>query len=335
MFNVFGLKEKMKKHLGYLLLKAVRDENEAIVARLIKMGATLEETNKKDVNRWTPLSWAIYRGNVSITKQLINAGADVNAKDKLWGHPLSYRAIMHGRIEILKELIKAGADVNAKDPCGYSLLFVAMRESDSESARFLIQEGADMMIHPKEKWTALHEAAKEGKEDLIQDLIARQADVNAKDIDGQTPFFVAVDFDKTGTAKKLFEMNADVLIKNNKGEDAFQVAMKNRNLELVELIQKQMDLKAKALGYTPLHVAAENGDVGLVKQLIEKGVDVMMQNNKGEDAYHLAMKKGHIKIAKLIKEAVKKQLKAKKIISHQANNQAFLMAQKNGQGHIK
>ena len=47
------------------------------------------------------------------------------------------------------------------------------------------------------------------------------------------------------------------------------------------------------------------------------------------------MKNGHIEVAKMIKEAVKEQLKAKKIISHQENNQAFLMAQKNEQGHIK
>jgi len=59
-----------------------------------------------------------------IMKMLIDAGIDVNSKDKGDGTPL-YTAIMVGDIEIIKILLDAGADVNIRNNQNESPLKVA------------------------------------------------------------------------------------------------------------------------------------------------------------------------------------------------------------------
>ena len=46
---------------------------------------------------------------------LINAGADVNAKDNKGFTPLMTAAMMNPNPEVIAALVKAGADVNAKN----------------------------------------------------------------------------------------------------------------------------------------------------------------------------------------------------------------------------
>ena len=60
---------------------------------------------------------------------------------------------------------------------------------------------------------------------------------------------------------------------------------------------------------TALQVAASRGNLMLAQDLIQNGADLLAKNKSGEDAYQIAMKNGHIKIAKLIKEAVKEKMK--------------------------
>ena len=60
---------------------------------------------------------AIYKGSIEEVKQHLAAGAEVNAKDKDGGTPLSYAAF-EGHKEIAELLIDNGADVNARDAGG-------------------------------------------------------------------------------------------------------------------------------------------------------------------------------------------------------------------------
>ena len=63
----------------------------------------------------TPLMGAANRGQTSVVKILLNAGANVNAKDQLWGATALYDAALNEHPEVIQLLIKAGANVNDKD----------------------------------------------------------------------------------------------------------------------------------------------------------------------------------------------------------------------------
>lgn len=64
--------------------------------------------------------------NPEVVKTLINAGSDINAKDK-YGDTALIRAVLFNRnSEVVKTLINAGADINAKNNEGKTALDFAM-----------------------------------------------------------------------------------------------------------------------------------------------------------------------------------------------------------------
>ena len=62
----------------------------------------------------TALMWAAFDGQKEIAQMLIDAGADVNAKDAD-GSTVLMHAVSGGERETVKLLLDAGADVNARD----------------------------------------------------------------------------------------------------------------------------------------------------------------------------------------------------------------------------
>ena len=86
-----------------------------------------------------PLWSAADRGNIEAVKQHLAAGADVNAKSKYGGTPLSH-AVMYDHREIAELLIANGADVNPQDDFGFTPLDWAKDKSE-ETADLLRKHG--------------------------------------------------------------------------------------------------------------------------------------------------------------------------------------------------
>ena len=92
-------------------------------------------------------------------------------------------------------------------------------------------------------------------------------------------------------------------------------------------------------GNSPLMKAIENGFIMGAQTLIFKGADMLIKNKAGEDAYQIAMKKGNISMAKLIRKQLTEKLKiqqkkAQVIQTHQGQAPVILMM-KNEKQHQK
>ena len=85
-------------------------------------------------------------------KLLLEAGADVNAKDHSGQPPVVY-ATDHQCLELL---LKAGADVNSKDHYGYNLIFRAAQYQRYDCLKLLINAGADVNTIIGQLATPLH-----------------------------------------------------------------------------------------------------------------------------------------------------------------------------------
>jgi ankyrin repeat protein len=97
-------------------------------------------------------------------------------------------AVRDNRIEDVKELLNSGADVNAKDMFGGNTgLHWSARLGLSEMARLLIEKGANPNIRNDDDDTPLHWAAREGQKELAVILLAHGAKVNAVGKAGWTP----------------------------------------------------------------------------------------------------------------------------------------------------
>lgn len=56
-----------------------------------------------------------------------------------------------------------------------------------------------------------------------------------------------------------------------------------------------------ARGQTPLHIAAQKGDISIVRLLLDsKTVNVNAQDSSGATPLHLASENGHIEVVKLL-----------------------------------
>lgn len=102
------------------------------------------DVNAIGVERRTPLLDAVMLGKVQTIKALLEAGADVTARDESgWGvvataihrETQNYDGtteIMHDQLDVMKILVDAGADVNARNNEGMTLLEGIEREPHSE-----------------------------------------------------------------------------------------------------------------------------------------------------------------------------------------------------------
>jgi hypothetical protein len=127
----------------------------AAVQSLIERGADPDLRNSESK---APLHLAIDLGNMEAANKLIEAGANLDARELTHEDTFLHIAVREGNIPLLKKLIEAGADINASD---------------------------------KDKHTPLHLAVAKGNEEMVKVLVEAGANIYAKDIKGKTPTSIA------------------------------------------------------------------------------------------------------------------------------------------------
>lgn len=123
--------------------RAIRAGSETQVAALIARADDLDVPVSP--SGMTALALAAVRGEAGIVRQLIEAGADVEAADFRGAAPISAAArSCYGTIEVIDLLVDAGADLENRSGAGLTPLLVAIQEERYELAAHLIARGADV-----------------------------------------------------------------------------------------------------------------------------------------------------------------------------------------------
>lgn len=93
---------------------------------------------------FTPLALASFFGHVELAEWLINRGAnlDLAAKNQMQVAPI-HAAAGGKNLEIVRALVEAGADVNARQHGGFTALHAAAQDGNEAMTAYLLEKGAD------------------------------------------------------------------------------------------------------------------------------------------------------------------------------------------------
>lgn len=282
--------------------------------RLLSADADATAANRYGV---TPLYLACRNGNGSIVAQLLMAGADPNTAID-GGETVLMVAARTGKLDAVTALIGAGADVNAKERKGQTALMWAAAEGNLQVVDALLNAGADFETPLPSGLTPFLFAVRQGKTDVALRLIAAGVDVNdpikpRKQTNktpkrGMSPLKLAIENGHFETAAALLDAGADP---NDKGADytalhAITWVRKpirgdgdpppqgSGSMTSLQMVRDLVDhganvnephghhspqtLRLNKTGATPFLLAAETGDLPLMKLLLELGADPSIPN---------------------------------------------------------
>lgn len=149
------------------LIQAVEAGDLKKAQKLISKGANVNQTD--DVGS-PALAIAAGRRDEKMTKLLLEAGADVNARSAPLNDTALARAAQDSNRETVRILLAAGAHVDDRDGAGWTPLFNAALKGDLEIVEALLSAGADVNARSSSGWTALKEAQIRGHEAVAQRL---------------------------------------------------------------------------------------------------------------------------------------------------------------------
>ncbi|XP_076435310.1 uncharacterized protein LOC143275219 [Babylonia areolata] len=271
-----------------------------ITRLLLRAGA---DVNAKDSDGCTPLMWAGRGGHTNTSKLLMEHGADVNAKDIL-GHTPLMCAVRGGHADTAKLLMEHGTDINTKNCAGHTPLMCAVRGGHTDTAKLLMEHGADINTKNSAGHTPLMCAVRGGHTDTAKLLMEHGADVNTKNSDGWTPLIWAVREGHTDTAKLLMEHGADINTKDCAGRTPLMCSVIGGHTDTAKLLMEHgADINTKnSDGCTQLMWAVERGYADTAKLLLEHSADINTKDSSGCTPLMCAVMTGHTRIAKLLME---------------------------------
>ncbi len=152
----------------------------------------------------------------------------------------------------------------------------------------------------------VYEASALGRPARLKTILGQsRLKVNRPNAEGFTPLGLAAFFGHADAAKVLLEHGAEVNVtdKSRFGNTALDAAVAANHADVVRvLLAAGASANARdASDYTPLHKAAQNGNLEIVRMLLEHGADATAVRKGGGAPFDEAEAKGHADVAEVLK----------------------------------
>jgi len=239
-------------------------------------------------------------------KKKLDQGMKVNAmrqkpfvhsphyQDREW--PMQAYAASICNEAVLDMLLAHGAEVDARAIGGPTALEVAAAQGSWIMVHALLDSKADVKKSP----LALPDACKKGFVEIARLLLKAGADPNARY--AELPLETAIARNDLDLLDVLLRFRADVNGTSNKAsKPMLTLAWGKRAIVERLLSEKALDVNAATgSGTTALHLAARDGDLDMVRRLLDRGATVNSRSNSGTPL-DFAVSSGHDDVVRLLK----------------------------------
>ncbi len=213
----------------------------------------------------------------------------INAGDSQPGGTPLHRATAKGQLTVAQFLLANGANVDAKDQNGRTPLLSAASGGHKALVELLLANKANIKAADPGGRTALHLAAEHGFKNVAEVLLAHGADIDAQIRFGGTPLVLAAINGFTSVAALLLSRGA-----NPDAQGCYYIESWGSN--------HYMPGKSSVGGTqnycgTPLHLAAQRGDLALAELLLTNKANLNATNDSGQTPLDAAAEKGQLAVA--------------------------------------
>ncbi|GMS96222.1 hypothetical protein PENTCL1PPCAC_18397 [Pristionchus entomophagus] len=300
-----GALPDVKDHSRWTPLhRAMQKDNVEAVDRLLSSGA----------NQWspcklqqTPLHVAATHNSYQSALLLLSLSPEHLNKTDKQGSPALHHAAYYNNENFVRLLLDYNADFTVRDKEGRSAAHWAAIGGHEKIMVMLSEQGADLAGRDKRGRTPLHYAAFTGKSGAIDCLLRRtEQPIDARDNDGFTPLHYATHTGNIRAIRILVENGASIEGEAADGTSVAHIAAAHTEsshaldyyLSLLPSSSKAPAVR-KALnarrtgGFTPLHLACDQGRISRVDSLIKNGVDPNAKADGDIQPIHVAARAGH------------------------------------------
>ena len=274
----------------------------------------------KDDNGMTLFQEVCKGGHLDIIRYLVDLGAEVNLPDHDGLTAIHY-AVMSGNAELVDFLLDHGSDPNIRTKKNETPRHFAAKYSTLDEVRFLVEHGASIKAI---NWTLVENLKEQRRR---QDKLYYDSDEthisalkkalglktpeslvdefeDGEEEDAAQPKYEEIDEDDDDGGERYAEAEAEA---NQPQRPTLNVAPTATINDLdhipFELLPRDVNDAATDEGMTALHYAAQNGDIDIIRYLVEHGADITAQDyEQSRSVLHFAAQNGNIECIKYLTE---------------------------------
>ncbi len=251
--------EKLPEKETEDFFNSLTEENEEKYINYIK-NSSIKIWNYKNENGLTPLHQSISLNLYELSKEIILSAKNnlsqeefnlfINCRTNKGQTALHYASFV-GNIKLIKLLFQNGADISIKTNNNFNVLQLAVMGNKVTSLYYFIKKyEIDINSKDSKDNTCLHLATYFNSKKIFNYLLTdNQIKINSKNKDGFTPLHFAVINQNISMIKKLLMKGAKCSIKNNRYETAYDLAKKNNNYSIQNIL-KGNKFKYSILNYS-------------------------------------------------------------------------------------
>ncbi|CAF0780144.1 unnamed protein product [Adineta ricciae] len=293
-----------KDKLARTIHDIVRENNVKDLELIVGRGASVNDIDIQNDDKFTPLHWASHAGSLECMHWLLWQSANMDAPTPKGWTPAHIAAI-RGHDACVQALINNNVNINTRDRRNQTCLHMACSHGNSFVVHTLLRGGADLNYQDVNGWTPVFTAAYHGRLGCLQMLVKWGAKLSDVDNEGNTPAHLAAMEGHLPCLKFIISVTRDIPAllgaRNDQGDTPKSLAeqfFKESCCKYLDALEWEQDHPEQAENLAfPAHVAAYNGDLEHVKLLIEQGVvNINERDEHGATLAHKAAGQGHLEI---------------------------------------